>query len=158
MSFITDGTLGVKVDRVDTSAAFSVGIRKPGNEASEWVYVEVASGIDKYDAVMINQSSKAVPLTTTNSASSKMVGFAQVTMASGAYGWVALQGSNLSVKLAANCAPNVRLYTTATGGVLDDAIVSAGLIEGVIATVTISNATAVAIIAHNPHISNQSTT
>ena len=158
MSFITDGTLGVKVDRVDASAAFSVGTRKPGNEASEWVYVEVASAISQYDAVMINQSSKAVPLTTTNSASSKMVGFAQVSMASGQYGWVALQGTNLSVKLAANCAPNVRLYTTGTAGVLDDAIVSAGLIQGVIATVTISNATAVAIIAHNPHISNQSTT
>ena len=152
MSFITDGTLGVKVDRVDASAAFSVGIRKAGNEASEWVYVEVASGIDKYDAVMINQSSKAVPLTTTNSASSKMVGFAQVTMASGQYGWVALQGSNLTTKLAANCAPNVNLYTTATAGVLDDASVADGYIAGVVAIITISNATAVGIIAHNPQI------
>ena len=153
MSFITDGTLGVKVDRVDVSAAFSVGIRKPGNEASEWIYIEVASGISQYDAVMINQSSKAVPLTTTNAASSKMIGFAQTSMASASYGWVALQGNNIKVKLAANCAPNVRLYTTATAGVLDDAIVSAGFVEGVNATVTISNATAVRIIAYNPHLS-----
>jgi hypothetical protein len=158
MSFITDGTLGVKVDRVDTSAAFSVGIQKPGNEASDWMYIQADASIGQYAAVMINQSSKAVPLTTTNAASSKMVGFVQISVASGSYCWVALEGSNIKVNLAANCAPNVRLYTTATNGVLDDAIVSAGLVEGVIATVTISNATATRIIAYNPHISNQSTT
>jgi hypothetical protein len=158
MSFITDGTLGVKVDRTDTSAAFSVGIQKPGNEGSKWMYVQADASIGQYAAVMINQSSKAVPLTTTNSASSKAVGFAQVSVASGSYSWVALEGNNIKVNLATDCAPNVRLYTTATNGVLDDAIVSAGLIQGVIATVTISNATAVRIIAHNPHISNQSTT
>lgn len=157
MSFITDGTLGVKVDRVDTSAAFTVGIRKPGNEASEWMYVVADASIGQYAAVMIDQSSKAVPLTTTNSASSKAIGFSQVAVASGSYSWVALQGNNIKVNLAADCAPNVRLYTTATNGVLDDAIVSAGLVQGVIATVTISNATAVRVIAYNPHISNQST-
>jgi hypothetical protein len=158
MSYITDGTLGAKVDRADTSAAFSVGIRKPGNEASEWMYIQADAAVAIYDAVMVNQSSKAVPLTTTNSASSKAVGFSQVALASGEYGWVAMQGSNIKVKLAANCAPNVRLYTTGTGGVLDDAIVSAGLIQGVIATITISNATATRVIAHFPHISNQATT
>lgn len=156
--FITDGTLGVKVDRVDTSAAFSIGIQKPGDKASKWMYVQADASIGQYAAVMINQSSKAVPLTTTNSASSKAVGFAQVAVASGSYSWVALEGNAISVNLATDCAPNVRLYTTATNGVLDDAIVSAGLIQGVIATVTISNATATRIIAHNPHISNQSTT
>lgn len=158
MTFIIDGTLGVKVDRVDASAAFSLGIHKPGNEASEWMYIQAASGISQFDAVMINQSSKAVPLTTTNAASSKAVGFAQTSIASASYGWVALAGNNIKVRLATNCAPNVRLYTTGAAGVLDDAIVSAGLVQGVNATVTISNATAVRIIAHNPHISNQSTT
>ena len=158
MSYFTDGTLGGKVDRVDTSAAFSVGIRKPGNEASEWMYIQADASCAQYAAVMINQSSKAVPLTTTNSASSKAVGFAQIALASGEYGWVAVQGSNIKVNLASACAPNVRLYTTATNGVLDDAIVSAGLIQGVIATITISNATATRIIAQYPHVSNQSTT
>lgn len=158
MAFIIDGTLGIKVDRVDTSAAFSVGVHKPGNEKSEWMYVQADASIGAFAAVMIDQSSKAVPLTTTNSASSKAIGFAQVSVASGSYSWVALQGSNIKVNLATNCAPNVRLYTTATNGVLDDAIVSAGLVQGVVATVTISNATATRIIAHNPHISNQSTT
>lgn len=156
--FITDGTLGVRVSSVSTSALFSVGIQKPGSQASKWMYIQANASIGQYAAVMINQSSLAVPLTTTNSASSKQVGFAQVSIASGSYAWVALEGNNISVNLAADCAPNVRLYTTATNGVLDDAIVSAGLIQGVIATVTISNATATRIIAHNPHISNQSTT
>jgi len=156
--FATDGTLGAKFDRIDTSAAFTVGIQKPGDQASKWMYIQANASVAAFAAVMINQSSKAVPLTTTNSASSKAVGFAQVSVASGSFSWVALEGNNISVNLATDCAPNVRLYTTATNGVLDDAIVSAGLIQGVIATITISNATATRIIAHNPHIVDQSTT
>ncbi len=159
MSFIIDGTLGVKLDRVDTSAAFSVGIRKPGNEASEWMYIEAASGIAQYDAVMINASSKAVPITTTNAASGVAVGFAQTSVASGKYGWVALQGANLNVNLLVDCAPFVRLYTTATAGKLDDAIVSAGMIMGVEAQVTAatSGTTSVRVVATYPKIYNQST-
>ena len=152
MTYLTDGTLGAKLDRTDVSASQTIGIRKYGNEGSEWMYVQAASAIPAFCAVMINQSSKAVNLLTANSASSKAVGFAQVSVASASYSWVALQGSNIKVKLAADCAPNVNLYTTAVAGVLDDASVANGLVAGVIATVTISNATAVRIIAYNPHV------
>ncbi len=152
MSFITDGTLGVKVDRTDTSAAFSVGIRKPGNESSEWMYIQADASIGQYAAVMINQSSKAVPLTTTNAASSKAVGFAQVSVASGSYSWVALQGNNIKVNCDTNNVPNVPLYTTATNGVVHSSAASGQLIAGIVATVTISTATAVRIIAHNTHL------
>lgn len=158
MSYAIDGKMGVKLDQVDTSAAHVVGTRVCGNENSEWMYIQAGSAVSQYNAVMIDQSSKAYPITTTNAASSTRIGFAQTSIASAKYGWVALQGTNISVSLAANCAPNVRLYTTGTGGVLDDAIVSAGLVEGVKATVTISNATAVRVIAVNPHVTDQSTT
>jgi hypothetical protein len=158
MAYLTDGKLGVDLTRVATSAEFTLGTTGEGNENSKWMYVYAASGISQYDAVMINQSSNAVPLTTTNAVSSNAVGFAQVAIASASYGWVATGGNNISCKLAANCAPNVRLYTTGTGGVLDDAIVSAGFVAGVNSIVTISNATAVGIIAAYPNVHNMSTT
>ena len=94
-----------------------------------------------------------VPLTTTNSANSKAVGFAQVSIASAYYGWVQL-GGKVNVNLAANCAPNVPLYTTATAGVLDDAVVSGCGVFGLVATTSISNATAVTCIAGYPHIAS----
>jgi len=56
------------------------------------------------------------------------------------------------VNLAANAAPNVPLYTTATSGVLDDAVVSGGIVFGLVATTSISNATAVTCIAGYPNI------
>jgi hypothetical protein len=84
----------------------------------------------------------------------KRVGFAQCSIASAYYGWVQLGGAPL-VNCAANCAPNVPLYTTSTVGVLDDATVSAGMVAGVTAQNTISNATAVTIVAGYPHISYQ---
>ena len=155
MSYLTDGTLGAKLDRIDVSAAFSIGIKKMGNEGSEWMYVLADADIAQYMAVRIDQSSKAILVSTLNAVSSRAVGFAQTSIASGKYSWVAIQGSNIQCHLAADCAPNVPLYTTGVGGVLDDAIASGGVMFGVVATVTISNTTAVRIIAHNPHIGQQ---
>ena len=90
-------------------------------------------------------------MTTTNSASSKRVGFAQTSIASGSYGWVQTGGVPV-VKLAASCLPNVPLYTTATAGTLDDAVVSGGLVAGIVATVSASGATAVTCVAGYPHV------
>ena len=58
-------------------------------------------------------------------------------------------GGRPAVNLAASCAPFVPLYTTSTGGVLDDATVSGsgGMVMGVFAGASISNATAVTCIA-----------
>ena len=157
MTYLIDGTLGAKLDRTDVSASQTIGTRKYGNESSEWMYIQAASAIPAFSAVMINQSSKAINLLTANSASSRAVGFAQVSVASGSFSWVALQGSNIKAKLLVDCAPNVNLYTTATPGELDDASVADGLVAGVVATVTISNATAVRIIAYNPHVTKGGT-
>lgn len=150
--FVNDGKIGIDLALTNSTADYKLGETANGTLNSKWIYVYAASTVAQYDAVMIDQSLNAVPLTTTNSASSKMVGFAQVAIASASYGWVALQGDGIRVNAAANCAPNVYLYTTATGGVIDDAIVSAGALHGVITYDTISNATSVRIIASNPHI------
>lgn len=150
--FVNDGKAGIDLTAVNTTPDHPVGTTADGTLASRWTYVYAASTVNQYDVVMIDQSANAVPLTTTNAASSKAIGFAQVAIASASYGWVARQGAGLRANAAANCAPNVYLYTTATAGVMDDAVVSAGCLHGVVAYDTISNATSVRIIASNPHI------
>jgi hypothetical protein len=92
-----------------------------------------------------------VPLTTTNSAGSKAVGFAQVSIASAYYGWVQL-GGKPRVSVAAACEPSVPLFTTATAGVLDDATVTGGLVAGIVATTSAASASAVTCIAGYPHV------
>lgn len=134
------------IDSTDTSAKMRVGTTVNLSDGGQAVYVQAASTISEFNAVSILADNTAVPITTTNSANSKKVGFAQVSIASGSYGWVQTSGI-VKVTLAANCDDNVPLYTTATAGVLDDAVVSTGLVLGVTSTVTISNATAVTCIA-----------
>lgn len=138
--------VGTKIDEATTDKKFAVGTVVRLSDGGEAVYVSATSTISQFNAVVIDVANGAVPVTTTNSANSKRIGFAQTSIASGWFGWVQTSG-NVKVSLAANCDDNVPLYTTATAGVLDDAVVSGGLVLGVTSTVTISNATAVTCIA-----------
>lgn len=134
------------LDDTSSTPKIAKGTKVDLNDGGEAIYVQALSEISTFAAVAIFADQTAQMLTTTNSATTKRVGFAQTSIASGYYGWVQTSGV-VKVNLAANCDDNVPLYTTATAGVLDDAIVSTGLILGVTSTVTISNATAVTCIA-----------
>lgn len=146
-SFSVTPIAGVTVvDGTATNVAgFAPGTSVQGNDGSVLVYVSATSTISQYNAVVIDNLGGAVPVTTTNSATSKRIAFAQVSIASSYFGWVQVGGKPI-VTLAANCAPNVPLYTTGTGGVLDDAVVSGGLVIGLVANTSISNATAVTCV------------
>ncbi len=137
---------GISLTTTDLSAKFAVGTVADLSDGGKAIYVSATSTISTYNAVIIDDKGGAVPVTTTNSANSKRLAVAQTSIASSAFGWVQYGGRPL-VLLATNCAPNVPLYTTATAGVLDDAVVSTGLCLGITATNTISNATAVTCVA-----------
>lgn len=142
---ITPNILPALTD-VSSTAGCATGTRVNTSDGGAAVYVQALSEISTFAAVAIFANGTAQMLTTTNSATTKKIGFAQTSIASGYYGWVQTAGT-VKVNLAANCDDNVPLYTTATAGVLDDAVVSTGLVLGVTSTVTISNATAVTCIA-----------
>lgn len=151
MAISTSNVAGVALGSTDTTAQFATGTVVNLNDGGQAVYVQAASSVAQYDAVAVLSNNTVVPVTTTNSASSKRVGFAQTSIASGSYGWVQTGGVPV-VKLAASCLPNVPLYTTATAGTLDDAVVSGGLVAGIVATVSASGATAVTCVAGYPHV------
>ena len=130
----------------EVSARFAVGTITDLSDGGQAMYVSATSTISTYMAVVVDDKGGAVPVTTTNSATSKKIAFAQVSIASSYFGWVVTSGSP-KVALLANAAPSVPLYTTATAGSLDDATVSGGLVLGMVATNTISNATAVTCVA-----------
>lgn len=145
MAYSYGQLIGLNIDESTSDKRWSVGLEVPVNNGTA-IYVSAASTISQFNAVIIDAAGGAMPVTTTNAATSKRIGFAQVSIASGHFGWVHRSGT-VKISLAANCDDNVPLYTTATAGVLDDAIVTDGLILGVTSTVTISNATAVTCIA-----------
>ena len=125
-TFSVSNTIGVTLTNVDTTSQFTTGTVVNTSDGSQAVYVQALSDISAFAAVAVYDTQKAQMLTTTLAATCKRVGFAQTSIASGYYGWVQLGGKVL-VNLAANAAPSVPLYTTATAGVLDDAVLSAGV-------------------------------
>lgn len=152
MATSASSVIGVNLTRVDTTAQFPVGTIVNLSDGGQAMYVQsTTSALSTYSAVSIDADGLATQLTTTNAATSPRIGFAQVSIATGAFGWVHLGGKPI-VNLAAQCEDGVPLFTTATAGVLDDATVSAGYVAGLISVTTISNATAVTCVAQYPHV------
>ena len=144
-TFFTTPMVVQPLDRTSTSDEMGVGLRVPANDGGEFMYIQAISTVQQYDAVTVLEANTVAPLTTANASVSKQVAFAQVSIASSSYGWVQLSGRP-RVKLAANCGDSVILFTTATGGVLDDATISEALVAGITSVVTISNATAITCV------------
>lgn len=144
-TFINSGLIGTDLTKTGSTPQFDKGTRAALSDGGVALYVQALSEISTYAAVSLFQDNTAQMLTTTTAGTTKKVGFAQTSIASGWYGWVQLSGRPI-VNLAANCDDATILFTTATSGVLDDATVSACLVAGVTSTVTISNATAITCI------------
>ena len=115
------------------------------DDGGEAIYVQALSEISTYAYALVYSNGTAQMATTTLAATCKRGGWAQVSIASGYYGWLQISGQPLA-NLAASCDDNAALYTTATSGVLDDATVSGACVWGAVGTTTISNATAVTLV------------
>ena len=146
---ITSPWVGPALTATNDTAVVPVGTVVSLSDGGEAIYVKSSlSAVSTFAAVLVEQDFTTQMLTTTNAGTvGRQVAFAQVSIATGYYGWVHLSGRP-KVNLAANCDDFVPLYTTGTIGVLDDATVSGagGLLIGIQSTVTISNATAVTCI------------
>lgn len=136
-------TLGIKFTSVSTSQqGFELGQKKRDQLGNLWQYVQANGAITIYDAVKIDDDFQIVPITSTISGDEPTkVGVAQNAFADNEYGWVMIQGKG-SVNAIALTAHDVKIYTCATAGFVDDA--SADEIFGLklIATVGGSNAAA----------------
>jgi hypothetical protein len=146
MPVIVNGFAYPALTDTQTSPSINVGTVVNLDDGGQAVYVQAASNISQYNAVCIPNTNIATNATTTRVAATKRVGFAQVSIASGQYGWVQL-GGKVRVVVSASCLPAVALYTTSTEGVLDDATVSGALVAGVVTEVTASATSAMTAVA-----------
>jgi hypothetical protein len=152
MTAITSGLLGVNITDTPTTntSQHALGTCVTGVDGTEFVYVLAGGAITQYDAVGIDEDFSATALTKAAADDGHNIGFAQVAFTSGDYGWVAKKGTNISVRLAASCAADVPLYTTATAGVLDDASTSQTKIDGVVAVAAVVTAGESEVVATYP--------
>ena len=153
MAIVTSSIVTQRLTVATSSPGTQVGTRVMTSDGGEAIFVIALSAIAQYDAVAILNSSSATgstlcaaPLTTTNAAQAAGMGVAQTALAAGEYGWIMQKGNDLRVNVLIACQPAVPLFTTATGGALDDTIVSGGFAVGVIAKTSAASASAVQCI------------
>ncbi len=100
--------------------SFGLGDRHIDHLGNEYVFVQAGvGGITANFVATIDEAYGAVMVSTSNDARGDLLGVAPVTIAANSFGWVQVKGV-CTVQVAASCAANARLNTTATAGQLDD--------------------------------------
>lgn len=158
MTYATSGLIGTNFTAKTTgtttdgeNAEFTLGLEVLGSDGTTWVYAQAGAAVAQYDCVAIDENFQMVPMTKALADAGHRPGFAQIAFSDNELGWVATSGSNISVTTAANCAPDVQLYTTGTAGTLDDTAASQTAIRGVVqVAAATSSALARECMAINP--------
>ena len=149
--YLTDGVLNAALTSTSTTPEFALGTRAKGNKGSEWMYVRANGAVTAYDCVAIDETWDATAMTKALADADLMVGFAQNAFADNEYGWVALSGQGISVRVLASGVADAALYPSATAGCLDDDATSQTAVNGVVITTTNGGSTAaVAALATYP--------
>lgn len=122
-----DGTIGVDFEAVTDYPEFDLGTKKETNSGNTYRYVKFDAGKTLALVYDVDKDWEVQALTTTTTAAAApiLVGVFKATVAvpAGAtfgYGWIQTAGTFPAVTLLTLCAPDVELYTTGTGGTLDD--------------------------------------
>ncbi len=146
-------TVGSTVVPTGNAPKVDLGTTIKLDDGGEAVFCQMASAVGQYNAVVISSAFVASNLTTTNAAKgaggiSRQVGWAQVSIAVSASGWIHTSGRPIG-EVAANCADMIPLFTTATAGIIDSTTVSAAMLAGAVLKIgatSASNATAKTLI------------
>lgn len=132
---------------------FTVGTMSKSTGGGEFIFVKASAAIGLGEcAIIVSATSAATGVTTTNAATNEgyQLGFAQVPIASGAYGWLQRDGACQNISVAASCVQFAPLYTTATAGVLDDT--ATVLVAGVEITTTVTSAAVTPGTLNRPYL------
>jgi hypothetical protein len=138
--------VGARLRETSTTKLFDLGSSTYDDLGSRWEYVQASAAIAQYAYVKVTAAFAAAEGTTTLLPSTEpaRVGCAQVAFAINEYGWVVRSGQHTG-KFAASCVQDVKIYTTATAGVVDDAATT--LINGLKLITTITGAANAAAFA-----------
>src|SRR3990167_1071067 len=152
--------LGVDLDVTYTStdqlpAAVEVGTEVvPRNGRA--ILAKAVSGTPQFSLVVIELASAQAStschalLASTGNCTNGRLAIAQTSVGSAEWGWFHTEiNKEGRVNAATACQPNVRLYVTTTGGVVDDATVSAGPIQGLFIKTSATSASAPPCVANN---------
>lgn len=131
--YALDGTIAIDFTQVDTVATQEPGTIVP-TDVGDYMYVQANGAVAQYALVKIDDSFQAAEGTSTNLPSTEPASVGVVHLAALAdneYGWAFVgNGEGQTILVNATCAADVKLYTTATAGKVDDASGGGQLING----------------------------
>jgi hypothetical protein len=111
-------TFTLTSDQIPEGKGFNLGAIAESNTGIKYQYVQAGAAITQYDAVHIDETYTANPLTRALADDAGQIGVAQVAFASAARGWVAIGNGPVTVRAAASSSANAVLWTSDTAGVL----------------------------------------
>lgn len=145
MAHVIDGSVGIDLTKVladATGGEHPVGSMVRASDGNFYQYVHANGAIAQYAFVKVDNDYEAATLTTTISGTEPTaVGCAQVALADNEYGWVVRGGGTFTGTTAAAVSADVKIYTSATAGAVDDDSSGHDLIAGVKAPTAIGSAT-----------------
>lgn len=145
---------GASIATVDSAQVFPLGtICQARNTTSgylgEFIYMQGVASCAAADWVLLNYDNGVVSLLADTNAGG--VGVSMGATIASTFGWFQIKGK-ASAKLAASCADNAQLYTTATAGVVDDATAGQFQIYGARCAETVTSAAAGEVELHYPTV------
>ena len=153
------GCLGIATDRTDTSSMHDEGLEVTTKHGRA-VYAKAAAAAPAGSLVRVAPSSAtatvsavATLVSTGTINTGGILAVSNVSVAVSSFGWFYTEsrnpGAGLEIRAATACQPNVPLFTTATGGVVDDATVSGGNLLGIKVLESAASASTVPVIFHD---------
>jgi hypothetical protein len=127
-------TIGADLYAADSDQEFTLGTIVTAEDTSseelgsaDFMYVQADEAIDATEAVTIDQADFNANLAAANGIGP--FGVAVADLADTEYGWVQISGK-AEVSVASGFAAGNTVYLTATGGTVDDAVVSGDIVYG----------------------------
>jgi hypothetical protein len=125
MAFSVNPIAGLTLDELEPTQT-NTGAIVTDNLGRRRRLVSSGAAISPCTTLSITSSNVAAQMTPALAIEAALIGFTPVSVScstSGQYFWAILDGP-VTIRVAANCQPDVPLYTTDTAGVLDDLTVS----------------------------------
>lgn len=148
-------TIGATVVNTGNAVTVPLGTTVALDDGGAAMWIQAASAIPAFNAVIIGATHRASNMSTTNVAVttglSKQIGWAQISIAVSAQGWVHTAGRVIG-QVASTTHDNGVLFTHATVGLVSNITISAAMVAGVVMKAgveSVSNATTRTLIV--PH-------
>lgn len=140
MAYSVTGMIGIdNAATPSTTPGFPVGMRQVLNDGSQWIYLKASATITQYMCCVSVDNATTQGITSTLGLRGMAICIAQQAYATGEYGWFLIAnpfgGSTYKVRVAASCAIDAKLATTANAGTLDDTTAGTVLrVDGIVLT------------------------